>query len=156
MLTNPRLASRDPQSEPRAYAYGPCDEIQCRQRRDANGSGACTQKAIRQANICAFEERPQVPPTDAQRNAHNRRINNKRSAAACASVFMGWLGVISLSLVRLRRLPAPGDSSDHLVGAHQDRLRDRNSKGLGGLEVYDQLEPFNLLHGELARLGALE
>ena len=40
---------------------------QCRQRRDANGSGACTQKAIRQANICAFEKRPQVPPTDAQR-----------------------------------------------------------------------------------------
>ena len=47
-------------------------------------------------------------------------------------------------------------SLDHLIRPLQERRRDRQAEGLGGLEVDDQLEPVNLLEGQIARLGALE
>jgi hypothetical protein len=46
--------------------------------------------------------------------------------------------------------------SIHLIRALQERRGDRQAKGLGGLEVDDQLELRRLLDGEIAGLGALE
>src|SRR5215469_1648504 len=45
---------------------------------------------------------------------------------------------------------------NHLVGASEERLGDRNAKGVGGLEVDDQLELRRLLDGKVGRLGALK
>jgi hypothetical protein len=47
-------------------------------------------------------------------------------------------------------------SLDHLIRALQERRRDREAKGIGGLEVDDQLELRSLLDGEVARLRALK
>ena len=54
--------------------------------------------------------------------------------------------------------PSVAESSrpDHLIGAQQDRRRDRQAEGLGGLEVDDQLELRGLLDRKLAGLGAPE
>jgi hypothetical protein len=45
---------------------------------------------------------------------------------------------------------------DHLVRPPQQRLRDRQAQGFGGLEVDDQLELGGLLDREIGGLGALE
>ena len=45
---------------------------------------------------------------------------------------------------------------DHLVGACEHSLRDIKAKGLGRLHVDDQLELDRGLHGNFARLFALE
>src|SRR3970040_2366706 len=45
---------------------------------------------------------------------------------------------------------------DDLVGAKQQRLRNGQAQGLGGLEVDDELELGRLLDREIGRLGALE
>ena len=45
---------------------------------------------------------------------------------------------------------------DHLIRPLQERRRDRQTEGLGGLEVDDQLERRRLLHWEVGGLGAAE
>src|SRR5215475_11961129 len=45
---------------------------------------------------------------------------------------------------------------DHLVCPRQQRGRDGEAEGLGGLEVDDQLQPCGLLDREIGRVGALE
>src|SRR5881409_3903570 len=45
---------------------------------------------------------------------------------------------------------------DHLVRQEQERRRNRDSQGLGGLEVEDQFELRGLLHGQVRRRGALQ
>ena len=50
----------------------------------------------------------------------------------------------------------PGPSLDHLIRPLQERGRDREVEGLRGLEVDHQLELGGLLHGEIARPGALQ
>jgi hypothetical protein len=45
---------------------------------------------------------------------------------------------------------------DHLIGPRQQRRRDREAKGLGGLEVDDELESRGLLHRQISRPGAFE
>src|SRR6266568_2082375 len=51
---------------------------------------------------------------------------------------------------------AERSSLDHLVRAQQQRLRDREPKRLGGLEVDHELELGRLFHGKLAGLRAFE
>jgi len=48
----------------------------------------------------------------------------------------------------------PPSHSITLVGAQQERLRDRELERLGGLEVDEQLELARLLHRQLVRLVA--
>src|ERR1700681_2883600 len=47
-------------------------------------------------------------------------------------------------------------SLDDLIRPLQERRRDRQAEGLGGLEVDDQLELRGLLNGQVAGVGALE
>jgi hypothetical protein len=44
----------------------------------------------------------------------------------------------------------------HLIRPSQERLRDRQADGLGGLEVDEELELAGLLDREVARPGVLE
>ena len=45
---------------------------------------------------------------------------------------------------------------DHLIRPLQERRRDRQPEGLGGLEVDDQLELRRLLHGQVGGLGTFQ
>src|SRR6266851_5239736 len=45
---------------------------------------------------------------------------------------------------------------DHLIRPLQERRRDRQAKGFGGLQVDDQLELGGLLNRKISRLCALE
>jgi hypothetical protein len=47
-------------------------------------------------------------------------------------------------------------STDQLVRTQQHRLRNCDSKGLGGLEVNDQLKLRCLLNGQIAWLGTIQ
>ena len=47
-------------------------------------------------------------------------------------------------------------SPDHLVRLEQQRRRDGETEGMGGLEVDDQLELRGLLHRQVAWLGAFQ
>ncbi len=44
----------------------------------------------------------------------------------------------------------PRQLLDHLIGASEQRLRDRKSERLGGVHIDKQLEFGRLLHGQLA------
>ena len=44
---------------------------------------------------------------------------------------------------------------DHLIRPRQQRWRDRDAKGLGGLEVDDKLKPDGLLDREFGRFRAV-
>src|SRR5438876_3241671 len=72
--------------------------------------------------------------------------------ARCASAATG--------AARRPPVKGPGTSGDpsldHLIRPLQERRRDRQAEGLGGLEVDDELELRGLLDGEVARLGAFE
>src|SRR5882724_5141305 len=77
----------------------------------------------------------------------------------------GWTGTDRWSSRRscvLTHWPPPRGAADrhrlldHLIRPRQQRRRDRQAEGLGGLEVDDQLELRRLLDGQIARLGALE
>src|SRR5262245_1568582 len=46
--------------------------------------------------------------------------------------------------------------SDHLIRLEEERRRDSEVEGLGGLEIDDQLEFRGLLYGQVSRLGAFE
>jgi hypothetical protein len=46
--------------------------------------------------------------------------------------------------------------SDHLGGLEEERRRDGEAQGLGGLEVDDQLELAGLLDGQVSRFGAFQ
>src|SRR5215472_2391101 len=54
------------------------------------------------------------------------------------------------------RRETPAGSLDYLVRLKKDRLRDRQAKGLGRLEVDDQLELGRLFEGQVAWPGTLE
>lgn len=45
---------------------------------------------------------------------------------------------------------------DHLVGAHQKRLWDRQAESFGGRKIDDEFEVSRLLDWEVFRLGAAE
>ena len=45
---------------------------------------------------------------------------------------------------------------DHLVGAHQKRLWDRQAESFGGRKIDDEFEVSRLLDREVFRLGAAE
>src|SRR5262245_49057980 len=45
---------------------------------------------------------------------------------------------------------------DYLIGAAEQRERERDAERLGGLHVDDQLDPRGLLHRQIGRLFALE
>jgi hypothetical protein len=45
---------------------------------------------------------------------------------------------------------------DHLVGRGEQRFRDGEAEGFGGLEVVNHLKFCDLLHGEIGRLVAFE
>src|SRR5262249_11449279 len=47
---------------------------------------------------------------------------------------------------------AGGESFDHLVGAQQERFRDRQTKRLGGGQVDDEIELGGLLDRDITRL----
>src|SRR2546425_2133521 len=47
-------------------------------------------------------------------------------------------------------------SAYHLVGQHQECWGKRDSEGLGGLQVEDQVELRRLLHRQVGGLGPLE
>jgi hypothetical protein len=47
-------------------------------------------------------------------------------------------------------------SADHLVRLEEERRRDGEAQGLGGLEVDDQLERRGLLHGQVGGRSAFE
>jgi hypothetical protein len=52
--------------------------------------------------------------------------------------------------------PSPGTRLfDHLIRLEEERRRNREAKGLGSLEVDDQLELGELLHRQVLWLGAL-
>src|SRR5437016_2831842 len=84
----------------------------------------------------------------------DRRRSNTTSCAACAN---GWL-------VDHRRTDYPlsgnlqprGQLKTALTKPLQERRRNRQAEGLGGLEVEDQIELCRLLDGEVCRVGALE
>src|SRR5439155_3309074 len=59
-------------------------------------------------------------------------------------------------LRRQERKETCGGSFDHLVGAAEDRRRDRKAERPGGLEVDRQLEPGRLLHRRFARSRSLQ
>ena len=50
----------------------------------------------------------------------------------------------------------PAASLDHLVGAGEERGRDREAEGLRGLEIDHQLELGRLLHGQIGGLLAFK
>src|SRR6516165_10005216 len=52
--------------------------------------------------------------------------------------------------------PAPGASLDDLVGASEDRGRNREAEFFSGFEIDHQLEPRRLLHRQIGGLGAVE
>src|ERR1051325_7810495 len=62
------------------------------------------------------------------------------------------------SRIRYSATDAPnrGRSLDHLVGARQEGLRDRQAERLGGLQIDHQLEFGGLFDRQIGRLGALE
>ena len=45
---------------------------------------------------------------------------------------------------------------DHLIGASEERWRDRHTERLCGFQVDDQIEFGCLFHGQIARVGALQ
>src|SRR6266849_1907212 len=51
---------------------------------------------------------------------------------------------------------ADGRSLNDLIRPLQERRRDRQAEGLGGLEVDDKVELRRLFYGQVARLTALE
>ena len=50
----------------------------------------------------------------------------------------------------------PDGSFNDIVGAGEDRRRDREAERVGGLEIDDELEFGRLLDRQIGRFGALE
>jgi hypothetical protein len=48
------------------------------------------------------------------------------------------------------------ESFDHLIRPREQRRRDREVEGLGGLQIDDQLELGWLIDGEIARFGSFQ
>src|SRR4030095_11439293 len=66
------------------------------------------------------------------------------------------LGILMSSSQKMRRVVRFGNSPNHLVCQDQEGWGERDPQRLSGLEVKDQLVLRRLLHGEGARLGALQ
>jgi len=67
----------------------------------------------------------------------------------------GWANYFQVVTV-CRAYTSVISSMDHLIGARQQRLRNREPKRFRSLHVDQQLEPGRPLDGEVARLGSLE
>src|SRR5262249_26873196 len=75
----------------------------------------------------------------------------------CLSPVISTLSTVVSCFVWKSRVRMPiVRSLNHLIRPQQQRWRDREAKGLGGLEVDDKLEPRRLLDWEVRRLRALK
>src|SRR6266700_1147464 len=68
----------------------------------------------------------------------------------------GWWTAAARTAPSPANLQPRGQLKTALTKPLQERRRNRQAEGLGGLEVEDQIELCRLLDGEVCRVGALE
>ena len=90
--------------------------------------------------------RSKVPPR-AGDDPHRGIVGPLALAATFSDFLSGEAGLAQLLRIALL---------DYLIRPRQQRRRDRQAEGLGGLEVDHQLELRGLLDGQIGGLGALE
>src|SRR6202045_4695683 len=98
-------------------------------------------------NVRRFMPAPSPPPGESPSPASG---GFSPPGAACAGP--SWAAPASAWLVEA----SASDSLDHLIRPLQERRRDRQAEGPGGLEVDDQLKLLGLLDREVGGLGAFE
>src|SRR5260370_13374421 len=115
-------------------------------------------KACAAATGCRRARTPHIAPEDLA--LYRRPMHSSRSVAtrsACRSTSTG----VSLNLLPLRPMRVVGCGEahrllKHLIRSLQERRRDREAEGLGGLEVDHHIELGRMLDREVGRLGALQ
>src|SRR5262245_51442455 len=75
----------------------------------------------------------------------------RRPTSSC-----GWIGSGARPGPRAGEMAGAGRSFDHLIRPRQQRRRDREAEGLGGLDVDDELELGGLLDWEIGGSRAPE
>src|SRR5688572_9761997 len=124
----------------------------------AAGLDAMITSTLRRTRSAASSSRPSAYPT-------SRRISRRTSGEPKREHRLGTSSPPAApqrSAPRRGHQPARsagsggGSSLDHLVRPQQQRRRDRQIEGLGGLEIDDQLELGGLLDGQVSGSGAPE